>query len=570
MSYGSFVLMLHSHLPFYRKAGMWPFGEENLYECIAETYLPLLNALEELVSEGIQPNITVGITPILAEQLADSHLQQGFIDYIQTRLKAASEDIERYPDPKVKDSKHLAYLADYYHKHFTQLLDDFINRYDKNLLKAFKDLQDTGAIEITTSGATHGFSPLLGLQESINAQFKVGVETYKRHFGKDPKGCWLPECAYRPAHSEVAVGKNHHALSTDAFLYENGLQYFFTEYHAIEGSTGVEARRDFGLYGAIQYIPTDNPQTHRIATGFSTDEAYWMKDYPVAVMGRNNRASFQVWSAADGYPGDGVYREFHKKDEQSGLHFWRITSKDCELGDKGLYDPVKALEQTTSHADHYANMIYHQLKEHYEATGKERLVMVSFDTELFGHWWFEGITWLKQVIRQLNKVEQVSVETASAYLHNTPPQCAIELPESTWGQGGHYWVWQNQHTDWMWPIIHQAEETMTDLVVQHPDESDPMKVRILNQAFRELLLLQSSDWPFLVTTFQAKDYAIERFNEHVDNFKQLADMLTKSSIDNALLSTLEEKNNPFPNIHYRWYQGLSGATDAMPPQPVGV
>ena len=166
MSVGQFVFMLHSHLPYYRKAGMWPFGEENLYECMAETYVPLLNAIAELYEEGIKAKLTVGITPILAEQLNDEHLQNGFVEYIDSRIAAVSKDLDRYPDPKV----------------------DFVNKYEKNLIKYFKKYQDLGCIEITTSGATHGFSPLLATDSNLNAQFKVGQDTTKRLFGKKAMG----------------------------------------------------------------------------------------------------------------------------------------------------------------------------------------------------------------------------------------------------------------------------------------------------------------------------------------------------------------------------------------------
>lgn len=561
MGYGSFVLMLHSHLPYYRKAGMWPFGEENLYECMAETYLPLLNALSELLDEGIKAGITIGLTPILVEQLADPYLQHGFVQYLESRLTAVREDIARYPDPSVPHSEHLAFLAQHYEKWFSKLLDDFTLKYDYNLVKGFKALQDAGAIEIVTSGATHGFSPLLGQDASVNAQFKVGVESYKRHFGVTPSGSWLPECAYRPAKEafDPVTGEYIVRPSVDAFLFQNGLQYFFTEYHAIEGGISSGARRMVGLYGNIKYIPLPARQK----TGLTTYEAYWMKDYPVAVMGRNDRASFQVWSAAHGYPGDGLYREFHKKDERSGMHYWRITGKDADLGDKMLYDPVQAFNHTQMQADHFVTLVYHMLKDRYEETGEKHLIMVSFDTELFGHWWFEGVTWLKRIIRGFHQCKDVAVETGSQYLQNNPPKQAISLPESTWGQGGHYWVWQNHHTDWMWPIIHAAERKMRELVDRYANEADPLRVRTLNQAFRELLLLESSDWPFLVTTFQAKDYAIERFLEHKENFWTLAHMLEDHHMNEGVLSTLEEKNNPFPDIDYRWYQYESQAEPVL-------
>lgn len=561
MQYGSFVLMLHSHLPFYRKAGMWPFGEENLYDCMVETYIPLLNALNELKDEGVRAQVTVGITPILAEQLADEYLQDGFIQYVETRLAAVKEDVERYPDPDVPHSEHLAYLASYYETFYTDTLNVFTGKYRKNLLQAFRELQDAGCVEITTSGATHGFLPLLGTDESIQAQIKVGVESYKRHFGRAPKGIWLPECAYRPAQEQddPETGRRVLRPAIEAFLYEHGLEYFFTEYHAIEGSASAEIRRDFGVYRDIQYIPLPN----RADTGLSTNEAYWLKDYPVAVIGRNNRASFQVWSAAHGYPGDGLYREFHRKDANSGMKYWRLTSKDCDLGDKMLYDPALAQHQTKMHADHFVSLVYDLLKSQYDKTqDPDGLVMVSFDTELYGHWWFEGVTWLKHVIRSLHQCDAVGVKTAGQYVTEHTPKQAIDLPESTWGQGGHYWVWHNQHTSWMWPVIHAAEVRMRQLLRDFPNESDPLKVRVLNQALRELLLLESSDWPFLVTTFQAKDYAVERFEQHVQNFNTLADMIVRGKLDEAALALMEETDNPFANIDYRWFEVAS-----LPPAP---
>ncbi len=563
--YGSFVLMLHSHLPFYRKAGMWPFGEENLYDCMVETYIPLLNALNELKEEGIQAHITVGITPILAEQLADEHLQNGFIEFVKTRIAAVEKDTARYPDPKVPHSEHMAFLADWYEEFYSNILTDFTEKYNRNLVQAFRELQDAGCVEITTSGATHGFLPLLGTDESIQAQLKAGIESYKKHFGRAPKGIWLPECAYRPAQQQVDPETKEMVLrpAIEAFLFENGIQYFFTEYHAIEGSVTSESRRDFGVYRDIQYIPLPNRGT----TGLTTHEAYWLKDYPVAVMGRNNRASFQVWSAAHGYPGDGLYREFHRKDSNSGMKYWRLTSKDADLGEKMLYDPLLAFSQTKSHADHFVSLVYDLLKDNYSRSqDADSLVMVSFDTELYGHWWFEGVEWLKNVIRALHRCENVAVESAGEYLQAHPPKTAINLPESTWGQGGHYWVWHNQHTAWMWPIIHQAEVRMRKLVHQYPDETEPLKVRALNQALRELLLLQSSDWPFLVTTFQAKDYAVERFESHVERFNQLAEMLEKGALDAAAVDAIESIDNPFSNIHYRWFESNVPA-EAPHPHP---
>ena len=553
MSLGSFVFMLHSHLPYYRMAGMWPFGEENLYECMSETYVPLLNAISELYEEeGIKAKLTVGITPILAEQLNDEHLKNGFVEYLDSRIKSVSEDLDRYPDPNVPHSQHLKYLAKYYFDWYNHIKDSFVNKYNKDLVGAFKKYQDLGCIEITTSGATHGFSPLLATDSNLNAQFKVGQDTTKRLFGKKAKGCWLPECAYRQGYEFTGKdGKKHWRPAIEVTLQNNDIEYFFTESHVIEGGNSVGERRVVGIYGNIEYIPLPK----REATGYDTYSAYWLPDAQVAVMGRNDRAGFQVWSAADGYPGDGVYREFHKKDDKSGMNYWRITSPKTDLGDKMLYDPVLALNQVNSNSDHYTTLIYHLLNDYKKAKNKEGLIMVSFDTELYGHWWFEGVEFIKQVIRKLNNfLPEIERCTAGEYLEKHPPVDTIQIPESSWGQGGHFYVWMNHLTEWMWPIIHGCEKRIIDIVKNYEKiPENKLLHRALNQLARENLLLQSSDWPFLITTWQAKDYATERFQEHVKRFEQIADMIESGNINDEELKKIEAIDNCFPVIDYRVY-----------------
>ena len=553
MTIGSFVFMLHSHLPYYRMAGMWPFGEENLYECMSETYVPLLNAISELYEEeGIKAKLTVGITPILAEQLNDYHLQEGFVEYLDTRIAAVAKDLDRYPDPKVEHSQHLKYLAKYYYDWFNHIKDCFVNKYNKDLISAFKKYQDLGCIEITTSGATHGFSPLLCNDSNLNAQFKIGSDTTKRLFGKKARGAWLPECAYRQGYEFIGKdGQKKWRPAIELTLQNNDIEYFFTESHVIEGGNSVGHRRVVGIYGNIEYIPLPE----REATGYDTYSAYWLPDAQVAVMGRNDRAGFQVWSAADGYPGDGVYREFHKKDDKSGMNYWRITSSNTDLGDKMLYDPVLAMNQVNSNSDHYTTLLYELLSNYKKANNKNGLIMVSFDTELYGHWWFEGVEFIKQVVRKLhNFLPEIERLTAAEYLDKHPPVDTIQIPESSWGQGGHFYVWLNHLTEWMWPIIHGCEKRIVDIVSNYEKIPEDKLLHIaLNQLARENLLLQSSDWPFLITTWQAKDYATERFEEHVQRFEKIADMIEEGNINEAELVKIESVDNCFPTIDYRVY-----------------
>jgi len=515
---------------------MWPFGEESVYECMAESYVPLLNAIGDLWDEGIPAKLTIGITPILAEQLSDPHMNKGFDKFLNDRIDAAQLDEARYSPRGQTPNPDFLHLSRYYLNWFQQIRRDYNERWNRDLIAGFRKYQDLGSIEIATSAATHCFSPLMETDESLFAQYKTGVESYKRHFGRAPKGAWLPECAYRPGTKDRP--------GMEKWLHDLGLQYFFTESFVIKGGQTAELRRVFGPYGTIEYVPAPP----RPATGLDTFEAFWLKEYPVAVMGRHEQAGFQVWSADHGYPGDGNYREFHKKDDNSGLHYWKLTSKTTDLGDKQLYNPEAAMNRMRENSDHYVGFLQECLTDHLKKTGSPGLVMVSFDTELFGHWWFEGVSWIKEIIRKLRTYTVVTMQTASEYLASAPPSVAIEIPESSWGSGGHWQVWFNNDTEWMWPIIHDGERTMRTLAQQNAHSKSEVVQRALKQAARELLLIESSDWPFLVTTGQAKQYAIERFNDHVARFQKLAEMLKSGDIDEHKLAEIEDIDNCFPDV----------------------
>jgi 1,4-alpha-glucan branching enzyme len=280
---------------------------------------------------------------------------------------------------------------------------------------------------------------------------------------------------------------------------------------------------------------------------------YYVHSANVAVYGRDERTGLQVWSAAHGYPGDFLYREFHRKDDHSGLQYWRITGAQVDLGQKDLYDPQPALKQVHLHADHFVHILEEEVNRYYEATGKPGIVVSAYDTELFGHWWFEGVTWLKEVLRRLDKNDTVALMTAGDYLEAYPPDEVITLPESSWGQGGGHWTWLNPDTEWMWPLIHSAERRMEELVARYPQAEGELR-QVLNQAARELLLLESSDWPFLISTGQAREYASGRFQQHLARFHHLASIAasgTFTDMDRHFLSNAAELDNPFPDIDYR-------------------
>ncbi|MBN1286013.1 MAG: DUF1957 domain-containing protein [Anaerolineae bacterium] len=555
---GAFTFVLHSHLPYARMAGRWPHGEEWIHEAAAETYVPLLQALYDLREQGVEFKLTIGITPVLGEQLADADVKDHFDLYLQEKIEAAEKDIPRFQE---EEDLHMEYLATFYRDWFTKIKHDFDARFDRDLTGAFKRLQDEGYIEIITSGATHGYMPLLGHDSAIYAQIRTGIANYERLYGRAPTGIWLPECAYRPAYY-TEDGKLRPGI--ERFLSELGIKVFFSETHTITGGrpVGMAAGETIGPYGEIRrryVIPMSEKMPLRQATTF---KPYYVSDTTagagaeqhsgVAAIGRQNRTGMQVWSADWGYPGDYDYREFHKKDGISGMQYWRVSGARVDLGYKDAYHPDWAQYKVGQHSDHFAWLVEQELKGYHDATGEYGLIASNYDTELFGHWWFEGVDWIREVLRKLAANPNVELTTASEFVEKHPPQEVLHIPESSWGVGGGHWTWDNHDVYWMWMPIWEAEARMERLVAAHPDADGDARF-VLDQAARELLLLSSSDWPFLVTTGQAKEYAIQRFLGHVERFNELLDSLEAETPNRALAEGYWERDKVFPNIDYRWF-----------------
>ncbi|HET7010644.1 MAG TPA: 1,4-alpha-glucan branching protein domain-containing protein [Anaerolineales bacterium] len=546
---GAFTFVLHSHLPYTRRAGRWPHGEEWLHEASAETYVPLLDMLHKLQAEGVGARLTLGLTPVLLEQLADADVRRNFETYVEDKIRAAEADISRW---KSEGDLHLSWLAGFYAERYRSVLRSFQDAYHRDLVGAFARLEDAGLIEVVTCAATHGYLPLLDRDESINLQLQTAVAAHRRHLGRAPRAIWLPECAYRPAF-EAEDGRVRPGIET--FLARHGLGLFFTETHMIEGGlpVGVAAGEAIGPYGAVtrRYLVPLAAST--AAMGGTTFLPYYVNEPRVAVLGRENKTGLQVWSADWGYPGDFDYREFHKKDGISGMQYWRISGARVGLGEKDAYHPDWAEGKVRQHADHFAHLVAELLAGFHAETGKYGMICANYDTELFGHWWFEGIDWLEGVIRRLADTPSVDLTSASAFLDAHPPETVIRLPEGSWGAGGNHFVWDNADTHWMWPLIHQAESRFASAVQRAGDVGTDAK-SVLDQAARELLLLQSSDWPFLVTTGQAREYAVERFHGHLENFGELLAGSEAGRPDAALAARLWEKDKVFPDIDHRWFR----------------
>ena len=588
MPHGYLVVALHAHLPYVLSHGTWPHGSDWLNEAVCETYLPLLNLLDRISNEGRKANLTMGITPILCEMLASPVFKEGLKDYMRTRIRAADKD-GRFFERKNADPR--ALLAQRWHDLYQSLLLDFVLKYDEDLVSAFRRFQEEGQIEIIASAATHAYLPLLSLDSSVYAQIRQGIETYKKHFRRAPKGLWLPECAYRPAFTESDTsGMIRERKGMEHFLLENGIDYFFLDSHHLREQGPVEgyvenlpwresaakgsSPDDRGMYDmyslhyeglrGLQRVSAGKrgvPVDEGTRTPYMTYYTGAMRaDRRCAFFAREGDMSLQVWSSQWGYPGDGDYLEFHKKRAPGGLRYWSVTDRTAGLDQKKTYDPVRAAEKVRSHAAHFQGLVTDRLEQYMSETGRTGVATTPFDAELFGHWWHEGIDWLYQVLRLFQKDGTVKVEKASTALERISPEQVVELPEGSWGAGGGHLIWYNTETEWMWDCIHETEHMMSS-TVNTLKEKDAVSVRLLKQMARELFLLQASDWEFLVSTGAAKDYAEERFRTHYADFKTLGGMLDLYLKEGALpgvmidtLSRCEERDAVFDNVKIEWFE----------------
>ena len=573
-SKGAFALVLHAHLPYVLSHGRWPHGTDWLNEAAAETYVPLLSMLNDLAKEGRSPRITVGVTPVLTEQLSHEGLQIEFTAYLKHRLRAAEADQKQFqftqPD--------LYRTACFWQAHFETVLSDYNEKYKKDIVGAFRQLQDADQIEIITSGATHGYMPLLSKDASVRAQIKTGVASYKRHYGRAPRGIWLPECAYRPryAWSSPLDSENHSPedrAGVEEILAENGIRYFMIDTAMLRGGEpmGTYLAR-FKMLEELwqqfedQYTAREEDKTRSPQNIYHVTSGDAMHD-PVAVFTRDPETGEQVWSGAIGYPGDPNYLEFHKKQSPGGLRYWRVTGPETDLGHKQPYDRDQIAERIEENAEHFCGLVRKNLMNHYEKHGQPGVVCAPFDAELFGHWWFEGVQWLKCVLTKLADDPDIDLVTCSEYLENFPPRQIITLPEGSWGEGGYHYIWFNQDTEWVWKLIYADEDRMIHLTQLLKNNQDEKLNRMITQAGRELLLLQSSDWPFIISTTHARDYANLRIENHHATFVRLADMSDGydktgdlDPDDWQFLLNSETRDALFPDLDVSWFADDNGIT----------
>ena len=485
---GTFCLVLHTHLPWVAHNGTWPVGEEWLHQAFTGSWRRVLAVLESLAGHGYTDVLTLGVTPVVAAMLDDPYCLQEIHGWTGRWQLRAVELAAR--------SEH-AELARWEYQAATACLADVESRWRTGgLSSVLRPLVDAGVVEVLSGPATHPFLPLL-TERFADAQLQTGLADTRLRIGRPVSGIWAPECGYAPGMAD--------------FYARNGVSHLIVDGPAVHGDTGLAH-------------PLDD-----------TDVLAFARDLPL---------SEHIWSSRTGYPAGTDYRDFHTFDHASGFRPARVTGRAA----KQPWRPAAAHVAVLRDARAFVTAVVRRLTDVADETGRPGLAVAAFDTELFGHWWYEGPEFLEAVLRMLPQagVRLSTLQGArAAGLVGAP----VELAASSWGAGKDWRIWDNDQVAILNDELAEVQKRLFSCL----DEAKSIGVGRrpdLDQLGREAMLASSSDWAFMISRDSAAQYAWSRARDHVARFHRLADALTSGS-GVAVAAELQMLDGPFGHLDVR-------------------
>ena len=493
---GMFTLVLHTHLPWLAHHGRWPVGEEWLYQSWAACYLPLMRVLTTLADEDRHGLLTLGITPVVNAQLDDPYCLDGMHHWLANWRLRAAEAASARSAPRSKSAGFLSCTPEALRElgvrecaEANQALDEFATHWRHGGSPLLRGLIDAGAVELLGGPLAHPFQPLLAPRLREFA-LREGLADPQQRMAHRPSGIWAPECAYAPGmeHGYAAAGVTH----------------FMVDGPSLHGDTALG--RPVG-------------------------------DTDVVAFGRDLQVSYRVWSPKSGYPGQAAYRDFHTYDHLTGLKPARVTGRNVPSEEKAPYDPERADHAVDSHVADFVDVVRNRLTSESQRIGRPAHVVAAFDTELFGHWWYEGPTWLQRVLRAL-PAAGVRVGTLNDAIAGGFVGGAVELPPSSWGSGKDWQVWAGDKVADLVQlnneVVDMALSTVDKALSERASLDGPLpRDHVADQILRETLLTVSSDWPFMVSKDSAADYARYRAHLHAHATREIAGALASGRRETA-------------------------------------
>ncbi len=387
-------------------------------------------------------DLTMTVTPVLADQLEDRGAAERLRRFLIEWRIGAAEADLEQVPPECRAACEGERER---YRHALELLDAA----GGDPLAPFQRAAGEGRIALAASGATHAVLPLLATRHGLRLQLETGIRSHRRRFGWDG-GLWLPECAYVPG--------------LEWALAEQGVRWF-----CVDQSEHGEATE------ALAPVHTE---AGPVALPIDWEAISWL------------------WSL-DGYPSDPEHAQFAGKSLR-GIRIWRVGG--------GAYDPAAAAAAARRQAGEFLAAAAQRLGSYAESHDRRGLLVFAIDTELLGHWWSEGPTWLRAVIDGAEAAGVRLVTVPQALAENEPVERPLRA--STWGEGKDLRTWDSPPVADLATGARRLELRLLRAV------SAGLRGERAKRAARELLAAQASDWAFLDQRGQAGDYAFQRAADH--------------------------------------------------------
>jgi 1,4-alpha-glucan branching enzyme len=514
--------------------------EARFFESLSETYLPLLDMMERLDQDRIPFRLGISVSPILCHHLEDTGLLERYVEYLDRQIEFGRAETQRH-----RNNRPLRELAQYYCGIFRQRRSSFTVRYGGNILKALDAFQHKGKIEILAASATHAFLPFYAAYpEAVQAQIEVALSTHRRRFGKFPQGFFLSDLGW--------TGE------LEKFLRSYNLGYTIVEAHGlVHGAPPAEKgsfyplRTPRGVFvlGREYYAGTD------------------LREISRGTVYRDNLGDSGFELPADmisGFLGQGGARlptgyKYRTRGALGGALLTGTYVFDTD-GDRAgspreeeLYDPAAAAAQAAKDAGLFLGRRLSLLEAAGALMNEAPLSLCVFKAGDLGRSWHEGFGFLENVFRQ--GIDDVQFMTPAEYLYKQDSGgFQISRPEySSRGINGYGETWLDVSNDWMYRHVFRALERMIELAERFPDDSG-LKERALNQAAREILLAQSSDWPGMLYRQESSGLARSGIEDALRNFTTIYEALGSNYISTEWLTNLERRHSIFPHINYRIFR----------------
>ena len=496
----SLSIVLHAHVPYVLGHGHWPDGTDWLYRAAAESLMPLLKVLHRLIEDEVSPRLTIGFSPVLCEMLADLKFADEFEKYLQHRIDRTKSNARELASQGFEEYRSLAL---FWENWYTGADRDFEEIYNRDLLGAFRVLHDESHIELVTAPATQAFLPLLDSPIAIEAQVRIGVESFKKHFARQPRGIVLP--------SALDLG-TYTSEFLESLLATYGLEYFVSA-----ASSGIDTTVNHPPHGLLS----------------------------------QRELCAQVTNLKEGYAGDPLFLDYEKRHYPGGLRFWRQSGSGANLARKEIYEPFRTGALCGEQAEHWLGKIKAST-----AGTSGPVLCVACDALAFGQRWFEGFNWLHRVVKKGWIDDAIGLVTAHEAMQLAHAHQSTLSAENDDAQPPISELWNTEHNNWVWAEIDACATQLTELATKHVYSSNPKLREILDQCAREVLLMQDGQWPLLMSG-EERAYAAHRVAGHINVFQHLISIVETvsrgefmSEGERTFLAATQERDNCFPEVSF--------------------